>query len=33
MARYLVYTSPGRSHLYPIVPTLEELGRRVTRSW
>ena len=28
MARYLVYTSPGRSHLYPIVPTLEELGRR-----
>ena len=29
MARYLVYTSPARGHLYPIVPTLEELrGRR-----
>jgi MGT family glycosyltransferase len=28
MARYLVYTSPGRSHLYPIVPTLEDLRRR-----
>ena len=28
MARYLVYTSPARSHLYQIVPTLEELGRR-----
>lgn len=28
MARYLVYTSPARGHLYPIVPTLEELRRR-----
>ncbi|MDQ3955824.1 MAG: glycosyltransferase [Actinomycetota bacterium] len=28
MARYLVYTSPARGHLYPIVPTLLELGRR-----
>lgn len=28
MARYLVYTSPGRGHLYPIVPVLEELRRR-----
>ncbi|MDP9479359.1 MAG: glycosyltransferase [Actinomycetota bacterium] len=28
MARYLVYTSPARGHLYPIVPALEELGRR-----
>jgi MGT family glycosyltransferase len=28
MARYLVYTSPARGHLYPIVPTLEELQRR-----
>ncbi|CAN5243105.1 glycosyltransferase [soil metagenome] len=28
MARYLVYTSPARGHLYPIVPTLEELKRR-----
>jgi len=28
MARYLVYTSPARGHLYPIVPTLEELERR-----
>lgn len=26
--RYLVYTSPARGHLYPIVPTLEELRRR-----
>ena len=24
MARYLVYTSPARGHLYPVVPTLEE---------
>jgi len=23
-----VYTSPARGHLYPIVPTLEELRRR-----
>jgi MGT family glycosyltransferase len=28
MARYLVYTSPARGHLYPIVPTLEELRLR-----
>ena len=28
MARYLVYTSPARGHLYPVVPTLQELGRR-----
>ena len=28
MTRYLVYTSPARGHLYPIVPTLEELQRR-----
>ena len=28
MARYLVYTSPARGHLYPIVQTLEELRRR-----
>lgn len=28
MALYLVYTSPARGHLYPIVPTLEELRRR-----
>jgi MGT family glycosyltransferase len=28
MERYLVYTSPARGHLYPIVPTLEELRRR-----
>lgn len=28
MARYLAYTSPARGHLYPIVPTLEELKRR-----
>ena len=28
MTRYLVYTSPARGHLYPIVPTLEELRRR-----
>jgi len=28
MARYLVYTSPARGHLYPIVPTLKELRRR-----
>jgi MGT family glycosyltransferase len=25
MARYLVYTSPARGHLYPLVPTLEAL--------
>jgi MGT family glycosyltransferase len=28
MTRYLVYTSPARGHLYPVVPTLEELKRR-----
>jgi MGT family glycosyltransferase len=28
MARYLVYTSPARGHLYPSVPTLQELKRR-----
>ena len=28
MARYLVYTSPARGHLYPVVPALEELRRR-----
>ncbi len=28
MARILVYTSPARGHLFPLVPTLEELGRR-----
>ena len=28
MARYLVYTSPARGHLYPVMPTLEELRRR-----
>ena len=28
MARYLAYTSPARGHLYPIVPTLQELRRR-----
>jgi MGT family glycosyltransferase len=28
MARILAYTSPGRGHLYPIVPTLDELRRR-----
>src|SRR5215470_11433586 len=28
MARYLVYTTPSRGHLYPIVPMLLELRRR-----
>jgi MGT family glycosyltransferase len=28
MARYLVYTSPARGHLYPLVPTLLELRTR-----
>ncbi|MHB8797750.1 MAG: glycosyltransferase [Thermoanaerobaculia bacterium] len=28
MSRILVYTSPARGHLYPLVPTLEELRRR-----
>lgn len=28
MARYLVYTAPARGHLYPVVPTMEELRGR-----
>jgi MGT family glycosyltransferase len=28
MARILAYTSPGRSHLFPLVPILDELHRR-----
>jgi len=28
MARYLAYTSPARGHLYPLVPTLDELRAR-----
>jgi MGT family glycosyltransferase len=28
MARVLVYTSPARGHLFPLVPTLRELQRR-----
>lgn len=28
MSRILAYTSPGRGHLFPLVPTLEELRRR-----
>jgi UDP:flavonoid glycosyltransferase YjiC (YdhE family) len=28
MAHFLVYTTPARGHLYPIVPTLEELRER-----
>lgn len=28
MSKILVYTSPARGHLYPLVPTLEELRRR-----
>lgn len=28
MARILVYTSPARGHLFPLVPTLQELARR-----
>jgi hypothetical protein len=28
MARYLVYTSPARGRLYPVVPTLEEFQQR-----
>jgi UDP:flavonoid glycosyltransferase YjiC (YdhE family) len=28
MARILAYTTPGRGHLFPLVPILEELGRR-----
>ena len=28
MARFLVYTSPARGHLYPVVPALEEIRQR-----
>lgn len=28
MSRYLVYTSPARGHLYPLVPVLDELRSR-----
>lgn len=28
MSRILAYTSPGRGHLYPIIPILDELRRR-----
>lgn len=28
MSRILAYTSPGRGHLYPLIPILDELGRR-----
>ncbi len=28
MARILAYTSPGRSHLFPLTPILDELHRR-----
>jgi UDP:flavonoid glycosyltransferase YjiC (YdhE family) len=28
MARILAYTTPGRGHLYPLVPILDELRRR-----
>lgn len=28
MARFLVYTTPARGHLFPVVPALEELRRR-----
>ena len=28
MARILAYTSPARGHLFPLVPILDELGRR-----
>ncbi|HET9156966.1 MAG TPA: hypothetical protein VFN91_09890, partial [Myxococcaceae bacterium] len=28
MARILCYTSPGRGHLFPVVPILLELRRR-----
>lgn len=28
MSKILVYTSPARGHLYPLVPTLQELRRR-----
>lgn len=28
MSRILAYTSPGRGHVYPLIPILDELGRR-----
>jgi UDP:flavonoid glycosyltransferase YjiC (YdhE family) len=28
MARVLVYTSPARGHLYPLVPILDQLARQ-----
>ncbi|GGO03301.1 glycosyl transferase [Microbispora rosea subsp. aerata] len=28
MSRFLAYTAPGSGHLYPLIPTLEELRRR-----
>ncbi|MEV7802047.1 nucleotide disphospho-sugar-binding domain-containing protein [Microbispora sp. NPDC088329] len=28
MSRYLAYTAPGSGHLYPLIPTLQELRRR-----
>ena len=28
MARILAYTTPGRGHLFPLTPILDELGRR-----
>lgn len=28
MARILAYTTPARGHLFPLVPVLDELGRR-----
>lgn len=28
MSKILVYTSPARGHLYPLIPTLQELRRR-----
>ena len=28
MARILAYTTPGRGHLYPLTPILDELRRR-----
>ena len=28
MSRILAYTSPGRGHLYPLIPILDELARR-----
>lgn len=28
MNRYLIYTAPGSGHLYPLIPTMQELRRR-----